>query len=400
MARINAINCSSDSLSMPTTTATVGTIFINSIRFLHNYRAATNTFIGSASGNFTLTGGDNTCVGAQTMAASTSAYSNSVLGSWAFSSAVDALGCVAIGKEALKNLTYGEYEIAIGQSALVNMTNAASGHNIGIGVNALGAFQGTNNSNNLAIGYSVADSLKTGILNTLIGYRTGSNYTGNESGNILIMNDGVVGESNIMRLGGNGIGITKSFLAGVTSTSVNAAGSVVIANALGQLGTQTAATNVINVTTAGAVTNSLQPCFFAYKSGNTLNVTGNGTLYSFVCDTEVYDIGGNYNNGTGVFTAPVAGYYSFYGAVEVYGTTISVGAMLYFATTARTLCCDGGIRPACNLIARAQGQVIAYLAAGDTCIVQVVSFGEAADTNDITGSASPHVTYFGGRLLG
>jgi hypothetical protein len=52
-----------------------------------------------------------------------------------------------------------------------------------------------------------------------------------------------------------------------------------------------------------------QPMFFATLSAEPANVTGDGTAYTVIYNTETYDIGGNYNTTTGVFTAPTTGKY-------------------------------------------------------------------------------------------
>lgn len=51
--------------------------------------------------------------------------------------------------------------------------------------------------------------------------------------------------------------------------------------------------------------------FKAYPSADLLDVTGDGTFYDIIFNTEAYDLGSAYNTATGVFTAPVAGVYIF-----------------------------------------------------------------------------------------
>ena len=69
----------------------------------------------------------------------------------------------------------------------------------------------------------------------------------------------------------------------------------------------------INVTTQTPHYRALgQPSFSANVSTAITNVTGDGTAYSpVIYDTEVFDIGSNYDSTTGIFTAPVDGKYVF-----------------------------------------------------------------------------------------
>lgn len=50
--------------------------------------------------------------------------------------------------------------------------------------------------------------------------------------------------------------------------------------------------------------------FSAYKSSPTNNATGDGTLFTIVCDTALTS-SANYNTSTGVYTAPATGIYLF-----------------------------------------------------------------------------------------
>ena len=51
--------------------------------------------------------------------------------------------------------------------------------------------------------------------------------------------------------------------------------------------------------------------FLAFDSVAGTDVTGDGSDYSIIYETESYDVGSNYNAATGRFTAPVTGKYFF-----------------------------------------------------------------------------------------
>jgi hypothetical protein len=61
--------------------------------------------------------------------------------------------------------------------------------------------------------------------------------------------------------------------------------------------------------------------FLALDSVDGTDVTGDGSDYSIIYETESYDVGSNYNTATGQFTAPVTGKYFF--TLGVYLGTIS-----------------------------------------------------------------------------
>jgi hypothetical protein len=106
---------------------------------------------------------------------------------------------------------------------------------------------------------------------------------------------------------------TVSFATGaavktVTLGSTNSTSSTAIKSGTGNVAINTGLT----IDSTGRNYNTVQPAFSAYLSASTANnVTGDGTGYQIIFDTEVFDQGANYNNATGVFTAPIAGKYLF-----------------------------------------------------------------------------------------
>ena len=77
------------------------------------------------------------------------------------------------------------------------------------------------------------------------------------------------------------------------------------------------ATNLFNTVSAtvtdstGRITYPAQPRFIATLSGSIANVTGDGTQYTLIADTAAVNIGSYYSTSTGIFTAPVTGFYHF-----------------------------------------------------------------------------------------
>jgi len=144
-----------------------------------------NTMIGKNAGNITtMTGIDNTCVG---------------------------YNCG-------KSMTSSSYTCGFGFRTLENITNGIE---------------------NCAFGYESLVSLVSGELNIAIGGTSGSAYSGAESSNILINSFGVLGESNVIRIGrqGTGPGLQNTaFMAGIVGVTVANQEFVTINSATGQLG--------------------------------------------------------------------------------------------------------------------------------------------------------------------
>ena len=73
----------------------------------------------------------------------------------------------------------------------------------------------------------------------------------------------------------------------------------------------------------GAILKPLQPAFLS-RGSNTYNVTGDGTAYTMLfAGTQVFDQNSDFDETTGLFTAPVTGRYMFFTCMHPEGITSS-----------------------------------------------------------------------------
>ncbi len=121
------------------------------------------------------------------------------------------------------------------------------------------------------------------------------------------------------------------------------------------------------------------PCFLAVISGSDVaDVTGDGTAYTPIFNSEIYDQSASYDNTTGIFTAPVTGRYAFGCTLYVKGWTGShTGGNILLVASNRTL----GLERANPYGIRDAGA--AFTMKGFTYVDM-----DAADTARITFSAS------------
>jgi hypothetical protein len=153
----------------------------------------------------------------------------------------------------------------------------------------------------------------------------------------------------------------------------------------------------------GIQRSSLQPAFLAYRSANVTNVTGNGATYTGIFDTEVFDQNSNYNNATGVFTAPVTGLYQFNLNIVLrnIGAGMTTGIVNIVATGSSfrfnefnpitTVAGSGNIG--------IQGSALVNMTAGDTASVTIFISGGAGNTVTFGGQATLRETSFSGYLV-
>ena len=165
----------------------------------------------------------------------------------------------------------GTENTSLGASSLSAVTG---NYNTGVGYGSLSRIVNTNY--NTAIGFGSGGVFDAGEYCTLIGVNTGSNYTTNESSNILIgySVSGTIGESNVLRIGaGTGTGsgqLNASYIAGIQGITVT--GSAVLVSSSDQLGIAVSSRkykdNIQDMGYDSSPVMSLRPVTFNYKGGN------------------------------------------------------------------------------------------------------------------------------------
>lgn len=167
-------------------------------------------------------------------------------------------------------------------------------------------------------------------------------------------------------------------------------------------GTSLGTNDTIVAYTGGNIVKPLTCAFYAYLTATVSNVTGDGTYYTVIFDTEVQDIGGNYDNTTGIFTAPVDGTYLFANTINYANLAPGHGINDDFNYNNATIRMHGWGGAYTNSAMSPGGTIIFPMSAGDTMRMNAHVYNGAKTVNIIGSVAIPnwHPTYFCGYLLG
>ena len=286
-------------LNLPTTSATVGQIKINSQIWAHAYASTYSVYLGQGAGNQTLSGTYNVGIGGSSLNKITSGGSN-----------------VGIGNGALFSCTTSGNNVGIGNNALVNLTTAANGVNVAIGYNAMNGV--TIGGYNLALGFSAGSSC----------------VTGSENSNIYLISTGVNAESNAIRIGITGSGggqQNKAYICGTYATGATPSGTAKVAlidNAELHYGLTNTTSALLTVAAAGTaptwstgptISGTMSAASFATTTAATIATLSGKTITMSGSDTDV-----------GLVVTPK-------GAGGLSLTTGTVSAASFATTTAATI---------------------------------------------------------------
>lgn len=169
----------------------------------------------------------------------------------------DLLGNMFLGLDCGNQTLTGAANTVVGGFGSSGSSLTSGGQNVVIGGSNLPL--GTTSNFNTSIGFGNLGTLLTGQYNVALGYFSGDNYTSSESSNILLNSDGVLGESNVLRIGqGTGTGsqqLSKAYICGINGVNVGSTATVVTENT-DQLGTAviTAGSGITVTPSANAIT--------------------------------------------------------------------------------------------------------------------------------------------------
>jgi len=225
-------------------TTGTGNLADGAFALFSNTEGGSNTAVGDRALFSNTTGADNTANGAFALFSNTTGSDNAAIGTFALSNNTTGGFNTASGTQALFNNTTGSKNTADGFDALVSnigsnntatgvsalFSNTTGGGNTASGYQAL--LNNTTGNSNTAIGGGALFNNTTGSVNVAVGDFAGGNLTTGDV-NIDILNPGVAGETNTIRIG---VTQTQTFIAGISGQTASG-GAAVFVNSDGKLGT-------------------------------------------------------------------------------------------------------------------------------------------------------------------
>ena len=161
-------------------------------------------------------------------------------------------------------------------------------------------------------------------------------------------------------------------------------------------------TERMRINSGGTVTKPYQPAFWAFNDAMMTNVSTGYTDVNMGGDR--YDIGGNFNNSNGQFTAPVTGKYYLEANIGLQNIPLNAAWLIIQIFTSNHS--YNFSKPTLNWDDTSGGYIhtiscstIADMDENDVAYVRFYQYAGTADT-DIYGTSGNSYTYFCGYLLG
>ena len=144
----------------------------------------------------------------------------------------------------------------------------------------------------------------------------------------------------------------------------------------------------IAISANGEVTMAAQPAIFVRRGTAANNVTGNGTVYTMVFTTEIFDQNADYD-ATSTFTAPITGRYHVDVYLDIASMTSSASAFLLDVVMSnRSLSVNTLPMVANPARYAAMVSMLVDMDASDTLVVRLTVSGESGDIVDINSNTS------------
>jgi hypothetical protein len=240
-----------------------------------------NTFIGTTSGQYNVTGTQNTALGIAALQTNATGYNNTAIGTQAIQNNISGYSNSVLGQQALQTNTTGYNNSALGEQALQSNTTGAG--NAAVGEGSL--LNNSTGNQNTAIGTESLKSNNTGSGNTAIGVNSG--YT------TVSANANAIGSNNTFIGFNAGPGVDNSIslqsAAAIGQGSVVNASNTLVLGCISGVNGCTASTN-IGIASGGYSNNPLTVAASTYTvtiTQSTTTITGsgftagmnNGTIY-------------------------------------------------------------------------------------------------------------------------
>ena len=147
----------------------------------------------------------------------------------------------------------------------------------------------------------------------------------------------------------------------------------------------------------GEVTTPTQPSFYAYPDGN-IAVSNSTSLSVFAANTEIYDVGSNYNTSTYKFVAPVTGKYLIKWGFRL-DSSDSGATYYYYRIYTSNRAYDQIVKPTADeTYTNPHNIAIVDLDANDEAYLQYQQY--SGTNNHATIVSNSSLTYIQGMLIG